>query len=557
LCCGVVLSPERVRPQLAAQKGGADVVFDAEGVRVGGARMLAVVTLRPGVSGRHYRLPVPADYAAVREAQIRLKTLLDAWEQSGRQGLCPVPDEPLPPIGTLGFRVQRYGMLRWGDLFTARQKLALATIGALAARRRDDAAEALSCSVSRLADKNASLAVWNEFAEKIEHVFGRQALPIVWDFAEVAIFSDATGNFASGTELIHEVLERGPSSQPGQIQPADATGHPLPDDTAAVWFTDPPYYDAVPYADLSDFFYVWLRRALPGHPLLGELLSPKQMEIVQDETKRDMNRPKDRQWFEQKMAVAFAEGRRVMREDGVGCVVFAHKTTEGWEALLTGMIRGGWTITGSWPIATERPGRLRSQDSAALATSVHLIVRPRPEDAGTGDWAGVLRELPRRVAEWMERLQGDGVRGADLIFACIGPALEIFSRFARVETAAGEEITLPKYLEKVWEVVGRSALARVLGTAEGAARNGALGVLEEDARLTALFLWTLQSTDGRTAHTDNGGGEETEADEEDEAAPPARGSGEKLGFDVVRRFAQPLGIGLAQWEGRIIETAKG
>ena len=127
--CGVVLPPERVRTQLAAQRGGADAVFDEAGRRVGGARLTAVVTLRPGETGRHYRLPNDADYAAVRAAQARLAGILDAWERGGKQGLCPVPDEPLPPIGTLGFRVQRYGMLRWGDLFTARQKVALVALG--------------------------------------------------------------------------------------------------------------------------------------------------------------------------------------------------------------------------------------------------------------------------------------------------------------------------------------------------------------------------------------------------------------------------------------------
>ncbi|MGH7101564.1 MAG: hypothetical protein ACREFJ_04125, partial [Acetobacteraceae bacterium] len=193
------------------------------------------------------------------------------------------------------------------------------------------------------------------------------------------------------------------------------------------------------------------------------------------------------------------------------------------------------------------------------ATSVHLICRPRPDDAGIGDWADVLRELPKRVSDWMERLQSEGVRGADLVFACIGPALEIFSRHPRVETAEGEEVTLPKYLEKVWEVVGRSALERVLGTEEAVARNGALGVLEEDARLTALFLWTLQGTDGHTAPAGSAEEEENPDPDEDEgtAPPPGRAGGEKLIFDVVRRFAQPLGIELGQWEGRIIETAKG
>ena len=152
--------------------------------------------------------------------------------------------------------------------------------------------------------------------------------------------------------------------------------------------------------------------------------------------------------------------------------------------------------------------RLRSRDSAALATSVHLICRPRPEDAPVGDWADVLRELPVRVGDWMERLQGEGVRGADLVFACVGPALEIFSRYSAVETAEGYEVGLPDYLEKVWEVVGRAALGQVLGTAEARAGNGLAGALEEDARLTALFLWTFQSTeamseDGKDGRTDD------------------------------------------------------
>ncbi|MCE7937791.1 MAG: DUF1156 domain-containing protein, partial [Chloroflexi bacterium CFX6] len=337
-----------------------------------------------------------------------------------------------------------------------------------------------------------------------------------------------------------------------------------------VWFTDPPYYDAVPYADLSDFFLVWLKRALPGHPLLRDAfdpsnpLSPKTREAVQDETKVDNGHPKDRTWFEETMARAFAEGRRVLREDGIGSVVFAHKSTDGWEALLSGMIRGGWTITGSWPIATEMASRLRARDSAALATSVHLICRPRPDDAPVGDWADVLRELPRRVADWMERLQGEGIRGADLVFACIGPALEIFSRFSRVETADGRQVTLAEYLPKVWEVVGRSALEQVLGTAEARAGNGAAGAIEEDARLTALFLWTLQAT---SADVDLGAGEtkpvddadllDQDDDEESGGVSRAKTKGFTLVFDVVRRFAQPLGIDLPRWERRVIDTDKG
>src|SRR3989304_8648167 len=126
-------------------------------------------------------------------------------------------------------------------------------------------------------------------------------------------------------------------------------------------------------------------------------------------------------FYEETMAKAFSEGRRILKEDGIGSVVFAHKTTEGWEALLSGMIQGGWTITGSWPISTEMPNRLRARESAALAASTHLICRPRPDEAAVGDWADILRELPKRVGDWMERLQGEGIRGAGLVFARIGP----------------------------------------------------------------------------------------------------------------------------------------
>ncbi len=568
ICCGAVLPPDRVRAQLAAQRGGADVVFDAQGRRAGGARMLTVVLLRPGETGRHYRLPTERDYEAVRQAQARVAKLLEEWEGGGKQGLCPVPDEPLPPIGTLGFRVQRYGMLQWGDLFAARQKVALRTVARAAHDRPQTGDDAIRTTmamvVGRCADYGSSGVVWAQTGEFVAHTFGRQALPIVWDFAEAVPWSDSSGNLDGAIDWTARVIEAWPGSKAGQLQAADATEHPLPDETAHLWFTDPPYYDAVPYADLSDYFLVWLKRALPNHPLLRDPydpsngLTPKTREAVQDETKHDDGRPKDRAWFEETMARAFAEGRRVLHEDGVGSVVFAHKTTEGWEALLSGMIRGGWTITGSWPIATERPGRLRAQESAALATSVHLICRPRPDDACVGDWAAVLRELPNRVGDWMERLQGEGVRGADLVFACIGPALEIFSRYNRVETADSREVKLAEYLEKVWEVVGRAALEQVLGTAEAKARNGAAGAVEEDARLTALFLWTLQSTNGEPANGDAVEDEEEGvSDEEEEAAAPGKAKGFTLVFDVVRRFAQPLGINLPKWEGRIVETKKG
>lgn len=226
-------------------------------------------------------------------------------------------------------------------------------------------------------------------------------------------------------------------------------------------------------------------------------------------------------------------------------------------SLVGGIISANWTITGSWPISTERPGRLRSQDSAALSSSVHLVCRPRPDDALIGDWSEVIRELPQKVGDWMERLQSEGIRGADLVFACIGPALELFSKYSKVETADGREVTLSEYLEKVWEVVGRTALEHVLGTAEALARNGMAGALEEDARLTALFLWTLQSTNSESVTADSEDDDDYVSDDDEETGKGGKTKGYSLVYDVVRRFAQPLGIELPAWDGRIIETKKG
>lgn len=194
-CCNAVLSPERVRAQLREQHGGADVVFDEQGQRAGGARLFAVVTLKPGEQGRHYRLPTARDYEAVRKAMEALRKVAVTKLPNG---LSPVPDEPLPPQGTLGFRVQLYGMTQWGDLFTARQKLALVTLRtAIANVTADDvvAREIASLALSRFADISNALCRWENTKTQVRNLFTRQALPIVWDFAEPSLFGEQAGDY--------------------------------------------------------------------------------------------------------------------------------------------------------------------------------------------------------------------------------------------------------------------------------------------------------------------------------------------------------------------------
>jgi len=583
LCCGTVLPTERLRAQLSVRHGDSDVVFDAIGNRIGGTRMLAVVTLNPGIKGRNYRLPTEQDYLAVWKAHKRLKGILGDWERIGKKQFCPVPNEPLnsirPSPNARGLSaVTRYGLRNFGDLFTERQKLALRTYSQNIATTVKEP-ETLGIALSKMSDLENAFCTWRATSECVDHLFARQAIAMVWDFAEASPVAGATGSWDSMIERSAEgALSAYTGNAQGQVQIADAAESLLPDNAAAVWFTDPPYYDAIPYADLSDFFFVWLKRVMPDHRLLQDPfdrkneLTPKTQECVWNKAHMYEGRPKDGAFFEQAMAKCFKEGRRILRDDGIASVVFAHQTTEGWEALLGGLINGGLTVTGSWPIATEMATRVRARDNASLATSVHLVCRPRPEDAPVGDWGEVLRELPKRVGDWIERLQGEGIRGADLVFACIGPALEIYSRYSKVVDPDEKEIPLggnPEakephkrgFLAYVWETVGRIALRQVLGTAEAHARNGMAEALEEDARLTALFLWTLQSTNGKEGSNGESTGviEDDSGDDEDEedSMPKGMAKGYSLDFDVARRFAQPLGIELPKWEGRIIETKKG
>jgi putative DNA methylase len=327
----------------------------------------------------------------------------------------------------------------------------------------------------------------------------------------------------------------------GHVEQASATAHPLPNDSAAAVFTDPPYYAAVPYADLSDFFYSWLRQTIgESFPtMFSESLAPKAGELVSLSHRAAMYREKTGAWFEARMAEACAEARRVCEPGGVGIFVFANKETAGWEAMLSALVNSGWTITASWPIDTEMGSRLRAQNSAVLASSVHLVCRPREnhdesERKEVGDWRDVLQELPTRIHAWMPRLVVEGVVGADAIFACLGPALEIFSRYSRVEKASGEPVKLKEYLEHVWAAVAREALATVLQDSDS-------GSLEPDARLTVIWLWTLGG--GNSTNGDDTDIESDDAEEDDEATVKTP-AGYVLEFDAARKIAQGLGANL-------------
>ncbi len=578
LACPAAMSAERVKTQLRAMRGGADAVVDAAGNRASGALLLAVVVLASEAAGREYRLPTPADYIGVFNAK-KILGRLEATE--GKRPLSELVNPVRPSPNARGLSaVTRFGISSFGDLFTYRQKAAMLTLSNQILLESASCSPAVSrmlaLSVSKTAELLNTQSRWEPVAECPRGAFSRQSLAATWDFSEGVLTSHSSGGYATCLANLRRSVDAmlGYSSNAGQVQQATAIKLPLPDAAADVWFTDPPYYDAIPYADLSDFFFVWLKRSLPQHLLPQGVasedgLTPKHDECVWNQAYDGYDgQKKNPQFFEQCAGEAFKEARRVLTPEGIGCVVFAHKTTEGWEALLKGILDARLVINGSWPITTEMAHKVGASAKAMLLASVHLVCRPRSDDAPVGDWTQVLQELPRRVGDWIERLQSEGIKGADLVFACIGPAMEIYSRYSRVEDAEGREIPLGGdpaavqpyergFLAYVWETVGRLALEEVLGTAEARARNGAAGALEEDARLTALFLWTLQTTEADEIDSESSDDEDDSEEDEDEEKTQKTKAGYTLIFDVARRFAQPLGIHLEKWEGRIIESKKG
>ncbi len=540
-CCGYTTPVARVREQLRTRHGGGN-----------DARMFCVVSTRTAEQGRFFRLPNELDEKVVRRSSEEL-----AARNKANNGLLSlVPDERLDIRGIRHTWAMLYGLEAWGDYFTSRQSLALITLHRLTKETekkldRVDGVLAkavhtcLALAVDTCADHNSSLCSWRVYTLDTSHVFGRQALSMAWDFSETCSAGDSTGSFIGAIDKMSRVIE-GLSCISGSnadVTTASATEHPLPSGSAHAFVTDPPYYDAVPYAFLSDFFYVWLKRSLGEvhDSLFKEDLVPKDPEIVVDRTHELSNTTHDIAFYERELTKAFNEGRRILRSDGIGTIVFASKTTSSWEAILKAVVDAGWIITGSWPIDTEMATKVAAIGQARLMSSVHLVCRPRANPDGSirkdeiGDWRDVLQALPIRIHEWMPRLAEEGVVGADAIFACLGPALEIFSRYSRVEKASGETVALKEYLEQVWAAVAKEALALVFKDADTTA-------FEADARLTAMWLWTLKADAAEDATF---GAEETDDDDDE-----AKGKGGKtkggftLEYDAARKIAQGLGAHL-------------
>src|SRR6266699_3188851 len=408
------------------------------------------------------------------------------------------------PHNPRDFKTPNYGMRNFSDLFTPRQLVALTTFSDLVQEAREKAladaqqvgipidgislndsgnkenayAEAvatyLAIAVDRLADRNSTICSWDTGYVKVRNTFARQAIPMVWDFAEANPLSDSTGNFQGAIDWVAEVIASSSCNAAGVVKQLDATTtiegvtHPLIS-------TDPPYYDNIGYADLADFFYIWLRRSLNTvYPdLFKTMLVPKAQELVATPYRFDGSRRKAQEFFEAGLEKAFERMREVQHPEYPLTVYYAFKQAEseaagdeesekrgngsnlkvtastGWETMLEGLIRSGFTITGTWPVRTEMVNRSVGQGTNALASSIVLVCRPRPNDAPIASRRQFLNALRAELPLALKNLQHGSVAPVDLAQASIGPGMSIYSRYSKVVESDGTPLSVRTALQLI------------------------------------------------------------------------------------------------------------
>ena len=498
------------------------------------ASVVAAVLRSSGRTGKQYREGAKNDFERVRRAEEYLKekqpALANEW------GMNPVPDEPTPegkgPGAERAFSIRNYNMKAWGDLFNARQKLVLVSFTekireahkTMIAEGYDNeratiVSTYLGIALDRLADYDSTLTRWVPRGEFIGNTFTRQVLPMVWDYFELVPWSNATGDWNSALGWIARVIEHISAlpSVSASVSQQSAANLKFPNEFFDAVVTDPPYYDNVPYSFLSDFFYVWLKRSIGQlHPdLFATPLTPKSDEIVAYSIGGDFEAGRKR--FETLLAGSFSEIKRVLKADGICIIVFAHKSTAGWESLVNSLLHAGLTITGAWPVHTEMKARMRAKESAALASSIYLVCRNLTK-VPVGFYSEVRQELRSHLASKLDRLWAEGISGADFLISGIGSSIEIFGRYQKIMDDEGVAIRVDRLLEDVRKIVTDYALRQVL-------HNGFAGEITPTTRFYILWRWAYGET--------------------------------KVDFDDARKLGQSVGVDVSQeWNRGFISKEK-
>ncbi len=391
-----------------------------------------------------------------------------------------------------------YGLDQWHKLFTSRQ---LAAIGTLASSVRrlgealrgdlatSEAVQALmAVALDRTANYLSTICIWESQAEEVKQTFLRYALPITWDFAEGNPLAPNDRFFLGAVSNVGSVIDRALKDLEIDTRPAEVRNQSAITVSGSwdVVVTDPPYYDAIPYSDLMDFFYVWLRRTLLGtspecDAAFAQPLAPKwdhtasDGELIDDSSRFGGNREASKRNYEDGMARTFQACHRSLGPDGRLVIVFAHKQPDAWETLVSAIIKAGFVVDGSWPIATEMRGGVRNFGRASLASSIWLVCKKRDPAARAGWDAQVLKEMETSIVSKLRDFWDAGIRGPDFVWAATGPALEAYSRYPAVKKVSepGALMTVTEFLRHVRRIVVDFVVGRVLTKGEAVATDSA------------------------------------------------------------------------------------
>ncbi len=572
-------------PNCGAIMTMSDIRYEGRNGRLG-AIMTAVVV--DGLKGKEYRLPTDRERSVPDVTEEQLQTVY-AHIPFG------LPEEPTPKAGvgaSRAFSVDGYGFDTWRKLFTNRQLMALGefvksmrqlpeAIGDYPEQWQESIAGMCLPIISRMADRGSTLASWTNDRETTRSTFARFALPIVWDFAEFAPLSDTTGGFVQSIDWVFKVCEHLQQTVESAASGETICSSALVafDSSVDIILTDPPYYDAIPYSDLMDFFYVWLKRSVGSlspevETVFSHFLGPKwdhasdDGELIDDASRFGGDSGRSKQNYEDGMARSFQAFHGALQPNGRLVVVFANKQPDAWETLVAALIRAGFVVNGSWPIQTEMGNRNRAIGSAALASSVWLVCKKRlPARPG---WDNiVLEEMRANITQQLHDFWDAGIRGPDFVWAATGPALEAFSKHPVVKKANDPDqlMTVSEFLREVRRMVVDFVVGRVLSAVGGQEAVSGLDDLTtyyllhrndfgmNDAPVGACILYALSCNLSDSALAGqyellalSGGGQPDGEDEEEDAAEDADpdgagGSGAKLRLKPWnRRNGSNLGL---------------
>jgi adenine-specific DNA methylase len=460
-----------------------------------GERLYAV--LEVDGSNRTYRVPTADEFTgALIEARKRLAELPELID-----GTTAVPDEEM-----VRSQYRRYGNLVYGidtfaGMFNTRQ---LYVLGRLAQGVREaheamvgegldaDFAKAITTylgfAADRIADYNCGFTSWVPTGEFHAHVFKRQAVAMVWDYVEIDPLQDCSGDWSGATAWIELAIRHcaRTSKRSARVIRGDAQTLPFEDGDFDAVIVDPPYYDAIQYGDLSDFFYVWLKRSV-GHlypDLFSTPLTPKSQEVIESRADRKSAEYISHEDFELRLARALCELARVTDPEGVVSIVFAHTDVEAWERLLRALRSAGLVVSTSWPMRSEREARSTAQISAVLGSSVVLVCR-KSEGSGDGFYDDVVRQLEARVTNRLGRFEEMGLVGADYFASAVGPAFEVFAQYRRVIRLSGDEVDVSELMVLARQVVARHAMRRLLG-------EDSISDLDPESLLYLTWRWAYR-----------------------------------------------------------------